>query len=177
MRSLAAFIAEHDPDIFAVHAIDAGDALIVATRFDREWGYRGGQALFWKPPYAANAVRDRYLPSTGLLPFDRRGLLEVDGELDGTACTLYALEFSRARATQLAELRFARETVGRGGNALLFVARPHERFGFGDRGFDFAAGDARLQCFVRGFSATQPRTNPTPDFPAILTHITPTSSP
>lgn len=51
-RAVAEFIARVDPEICAVAGIDAGDAFALATRFDRQWGYRGTQALFWQTPFA-----------------------------------------------------------------------------------------------------------------------------
>ncbi len=125
-----------------MHGIDAGDALAMATRFDCDWAYRGGQALFWQPVFQAHEVHDRYLPSPPMRPFERRGLLEVDGERGATSLTLIGTQLSNDRA-HVREIRFVRTIARRRrGAAILFIAGfdPHvHRYGFGDLGLRFAA--------------------------------------
>jgi hypothetical protein len=134
-RSLASFVAENTPDIFSVHGIDAGDALALATRFDLGWGYRGSQALFWKPVFHANAVHDLYLPAQPLRPFERRGLLRSDGMVDRAPLTLFASQFSDDR-TQIREMRFARSAVRAcDGAAFIFTANRKVATEFTDLGF------------------------------------------
>jgi hypothetical protein len=109
----------------------------MATRFDCDWAYRGGQALFWRPWFRAHEVHDRYLPAPPGRPFERRGLLEVDGEFDGRALTLIATQLSNDRA-RIREVRFIRTTVRRiACDVVLFVAgfdTTAQRYGFGDLG-------------------------------------------
>ncbi|HET9029618.1 MAG TPA: hypothetical protein VFN49_05525 [Candidatus Aquilonibacter sp.] len=134
---MAEEIARESPAFFAVHGIDAGDALALATRFDRGWAYRGRQALFWSNAFRAHEVHDRYLPAPPLWPFDRRGLLEVDGDYAGARVTLVAAQLATDRS-KIRELRFLREALRRTqGRALLFVAghEPASRVGFTDLQF------------------------------------------
>ncbi|HEY5350411.1 MAG TPA: hypothetical protein VIJ64_11775, partial [Candidatus Lustribacter sp.] len=111
MRSVAEAIAACDPDVVCVHGIDPGDALALATRFARGYAYRGSQALLWKPAFAAREVHDRYLPGVPLRPFDRRGILQVDGAIEHRRCALVATQFSHERDAYVRELRFARRVV------------------------------------------------------------------
>lgn len=137
MRQFAERIAAESPSFFAVHGIDAGDALALATRFDCGWAYRGRQALFWRDAFVAHDVYDRYLPVLPLRPFDRRGLLEVRGDYAGKPLTLVAAQFSEDRS-RVRELRFLRSDLRHvPGRALLFVAGHYEggRIGFRDLGF------------------------------------------
>lgn len=158
LRSLTAFLAEIDADIFCIHEIDAGDALALATRFDRAWGYRGGQALFWNARVSAHTVHDRYLPLTPLRPFDRRGLLEVDAETHGARLTLVATQFANDRAVRVRELRYARSNLrAQGGAALLFVAQPDPRIGFADLGLHEVITAHELACYVREFKPIEAR--------------------
>lgn len=147
MHKLAAFIDSQQPHVMGVCEIDAGDALALATRFAMQWAYRGRQALFWKAPFRAHAVHDRYLPVRAPKLFDRRGLLIVDADLDGTPCTLAATQLSGERGALVAELRFARTHLRGSSNALLFADMPEYRFGFTDLGFE-RIGDGM---YVRGF--------------------------
>jgi hypothetical protein len=123
--------------LFCLHGIDAGDAYAMATRFDCEWAYRGGQALFWQTWFRAHEVHDRYLPAPPGRPFERRGLLEVDGEAGGETLTLIATQLSNDRA-RVREMRFIRTSVRRiGGDVLLFIAGfdgAAQRYGFADVG-------------------------------------------
>jgi hypothetical protein len=156
LRSLAACVTELDPDILAISEIDAGDALAIATRSDRQWAYRGGQALLWNRRFAARKVHDLYLPALPLQPFERRGLLRVDGLCDGIELTLFATRFSSDR-TRIRDLRFARSAVRAcSANVALFVAAPppvSARIGFGDLGLQSRCGDdaADLMMAARGF--------------------------
>ena len=152
MQSLAALFAAADPDIAALSEIDAGDALAMATRFDREWAYRGGQSLFWKRHVTAHAVHDLYLPMSALRPFDRRGLLCVDAEGDGGALHVFATQFAGDR-TAARDLRFARSAVrGVAGDVLLFIAEPgSSRVGFGDIGLTSVKPAQALAMWARGF--------------------------
>jgi hypothetical protein len=111
MRSLAAFSADVNADVLAVCEIDAGDAFALATRFAREWAYRGGQALFWTNAFVAHAVHDVYLPFVAARPFDRRGLLRIDGAIGGAPVSLFATQFARERSAAIPELRFARAQI------------------------------------------------------------------
>ena len=122
MRLVAETVASHDPQIFCVHGIDEGDALALATRFDCGYAYRGRQALFWKVRFAAREVLDRYLPGAPLRPFDRRGLLHVDGVLGGGRLALIATQFATERAIRVREARFTRAILRTiDGAALLFA--------------------------------------------------------
>lgn len=161
MRSLAEFLAESDPDIAALSEIDAGDALAIATRFDREWAYRGGQALLWKPRFVAKDVHDLYLPVSPLRAFDRRGLLRVDGLCDGAGLTLFATQFAPDRV-HVRELRFARSIVRAVAHpAVLFLSMPHGRIGFADLGFHtIGAAGVDLELAVRGFHTELLRSGP-----------------
>ena len=129
MRSLAFFLAESDPDIMALGEIDAGDALALATRFDRQWAYRGGQALLWNGRVVAHEVHDLYLP-VAPLAFERRGLLRVDGECDGAPAALFATQFGADR-NRIREMRFARgHARAAPATAIVFVTAPFRRIGF-----------------------------------------------
>ena len=144
MRVIAESIALHATAIFSVHGIDEGDALALATRFDFGYAYRGRQALFWNARYAAREVLDRYLPSLPLRPFDRRGLLAVEGAFDGSPLTLIATQFTAERAVRVREVRFARRVLREmGGPALLFVTGVASgAVSFEDLGFAAIARDA-----------------------------------
>jgi len=152
MRSLAALFDAIDPEIAALSDIDAGDALATSTRFDREWAYRGGQALLWKRRFVAHAVHDLYLPMSGVLPFDRRGLLWVDAAYDDTHFHVFATQFAGDR-TAVRGLRFARTAVRAvKGNVLLFVSDPgSSRLGFADLGLKSITPSSDLAIWARGF--------------------------
>jgi hypothetical protein len=140
MRSLAAFVADRTPDVLAISEIDDGDALAVATRFDYRWAYRGGQALLWNRRFAAERLRDAYLPISPGRALGRRGLLRIDGACDGLALTLFATQFEATRWC-VRELRFARAAMrGVANAAIAFVAQPPRgRIGFDDLGFRVVA--------------------------------------
>jgi hypothetical protein len=124
-----------------IHAIDEGDALALATRFDRAWAYRGGQALLWGAAFGASRVRAQYLPGPALRPFDRRGLLDVEGTFNDMPLHLIATQFSSERAAYIRELRFARRVIrAADGPALLFVdAVPPGAAALREPGFDVVA--------------------------------------
>ena len=157
MLSLAATVADADPDVLAVCEIDAGDAFALATRFAREWAYRGGQALFWTRAFAAAAVRDLYLPFAIGRPFDRRGLLRVDGAIDGAPAALYATQFGAERAFAVPEMRFARTQLhANAGNAIAFAQMDAPGRGLGGRGIALLGEEpeAGIYAYARGFVAT-----------------------
>jgi hypothetical protein len=137
LRVASERINQEKPEIFCLHGVSAGDAFAIATRFDCDWAYRGGQALFWKATLRAREVHDRYLPSPLLRPFERRGLLEVDGERRGRPMTLIATQLSDDRA-HIREIRLVRKIArSRTGSAILFVAgfdAAMHHYGFGDLG-------------------------------------------
>ena len=156
MRSLAAYLTEHVPDVLAIHGIDEGDALALATRFEYGWGYRGSEALFWSSAYRARAIHDRYLPAPLLRPFERRGLLCIEGECAGAALALSAVHFSHDRA-RAREVRFAQAQLRQiSGDALLFAAALDRRLRLQPLGFTVAAapdGGEALAIGLRGFAA------------------------
>ncbi len=150
-RQFAERIAAEQPAFFAIHGIDAGDALALATRFDCGWAYRGRQALFWRDVFAVHEVHDRYLPVTPLRPFDRRGLLEVRGDYAGKPLVLIAAQFAKDR-TRIRELRFVRHELRCiTGRALLFVAGHDDdaHIGFRDLGFLRLRGSTDCGVYAR----------------------------
>jgi hypothetical protein len=149
MRKLASFVDEAQPHVMGVCDIESGDALALATRFALQWAYRGRQALFWKKPFRVHAVRDHYLPVQSARIFDRRGLLIVDAELSGQACTLAATQLSSEREWYVRELRFARGHLRGDASTLLFADVPAPARRFSDLGFEEICDGI----FVRGFSA------------------------
>ncbi|HUZ48804.1 MAG TPA: hypothetical protein VMW12_03565 [Candidatus Dormibacteraeota bacterium] len=156
MRSLAAYLTEHVPDVLAIHGVDEGDALALATRFEYGWGYRGSEALFWSSAYRARAIHDRYLPAPLLRPFERRGLLCIEGECGGAALALSAVQFSPDRA-RAHEVRFVREQLRRmDGDALFFAAAFDPRLRLQSLDFTVVAapdGGEELAIGLRGFAA------------------------
>ncbi len=156
MRSLAAYLSEHVPDLLAIHGVDEGDALALATRFEYGWGYRGSEALFWSSAYRARAIHDRYLPAPLLRPFERRGLLCIEGECAGANLALSAVRFSQDRA-RAHEVRFVREQLCRmDGDALFFAAALDPRLRLQSLDFTVVAapdGSDTLAIGLRGFVA------------------------
>lgn len=157
MRAAAEAIATRDPAILSLHGIDPGDALALATRFARAYAYRGAQALLWSDLFTAREVHDRYLPAMPLRPFDRRGILQIDGTLHGAPLTLVATQFSAERESAVRELRFARRVVrGIAGRLVAFVdgmSSAAHRIGFADLGLEaLERDDATIVC-VRGIEA------------------------
>jgi hypothetical protein len=156
LRDAAAVISVRSPVIFSVHGIDEGDALALATRSASSYAYRGHQALFWNPTFGAREVLDRYLPGAPLRPFDRRGLLQVDGFFVGQNVSVVATQFAEDRATRIRELRFTR-TVLRATkrSTLLFVnGIVEDEPGFADLGFGQAAYGKGMLVTAREFSVT-----------------------
>jgi hypothetical protein len=155
MRVFAESIASRKTAIFCVHGIDEGDALALATRFDCGYAYRGRQALFWNASYVAREVLDRYLPSTPMRPFDRRGLLEVEGTIHGTPLALVATQFAAERAVRVREARFARTVLREiSGAALLFVTGVASgAISFADLGFTTVASDGGTLVAARAVPA------------------------
>jgi hypothetical protein len=160
MRSLAELFAGAEPDVAALSDIDAGDALATATRFDRQWAYRGGQALLWKRRFVAHAVHDLYLPGSALRPFDRRGLLCVDADDGGAQLHLFATQFAGDRSA-VRDLRFARAAIRKAtGSVLLFVSEPGSlKTGFADLGLQRVVPDANLAMWARGYRLELERSN------------------
>jgi hypothetical protein len=157
MQALAATVAETDPDVLAVCEIDAGDAFAVATRFARAWAYRGGQALFWTRTFLAKEVHDLYLPFAIQRPFDRRGLLRVDGSIARTPAALFATQFGESRAFAIPEIRYARRQLGASsGGAIAFAQMDRAVPGLAGRGVELLAHDpeAGIYAYARGFVAT-----------------------
>ena len=155
MRRVAEVVASRDPHVFCAHNIDEGDALALATRFDCGYAYRGRQASFWKASFVAREVLDRYLPAVPLRPFDRRGLLQVDGSVAGAHLAIVATQFSTERAARVRETRFAR-TVLRTieGPALLFVSGvARGTISFRDLRFETIAAEAGTLVAARGVAA------------------------
>ena len=154
MRRLAGFVVESNPNIVAICEIEPGDALSLATRFALQWAYRGRQALFWNARFFARDVHDLYLPLRAGRPFDRRGFVRVDGNLETRACTLVATQFSAERDARTAELRFARTQV-RGGapEAMFFALVPERSTALAGLGFRDVTPDAESagRVLVRGF--------------------------
>ncbi len=157
MRALAQFVSETFPDVLALSEVDAGDALAIATRFDRQWAYRGGQAVLWNRRFAEAKVHDLYLPVAPLQPFERRGLLRVDGSCDGLEASLFATRFAPDRAS-VRDLRFTRSAIraARSRRILLFLTDPPSAGSAAFRDLDLQAaanGDAAdLVLAVRGFT-------------------------
>lgn len=153
MRSLAAFVAETQADIFAVCEIEAGDALALATRFALEWAYRGRQALFWNAVFKASEVADVYLPASGAKQLARRGFLRVNGSLNARTCALYTMQFASDR-DEIAQRRFARARLrAETGPALLFAYDARAKLRLDDLGFVESNGssEARERIWVRDF--------------------------
>ncbi|MBV8491542.1 MAG: hypothetical protein JO199_13525 [Candidatus Eremiobacteraeota bacterium] len=124
MRSLASFFDENRPEIAAVHAIDSGDALSLATRFALGWAYGDGLALFWKPRFSATRAEDV------------RRALHVDGLLDGRPTRLAGVALSRDR-TRIRELRAVRSDLREvRTSVLLFASGLRGRTRFRDIGFE-----------------------------------------
>jgi hypothetical protein len=96
-------------------------------------------------------VHDLYLPTSALLPFDRRGLLRIDAG-DDARLHVFATQFAGDR-TAVRDLRFARTAVRNAkGNVLLFIADPgSSRAGFGDLGLRSVAPSPDLAIWGRGF--------------------------
>ena len=123
--------------MLAVDEIDAGDALALATRFERQWAYRGAQALFWKPPLLDGAqIHDAYLPSSVAHPFERRGFLRVDGRTNGEPLSLVITQIADDRARRIRDTRFIRTQLRAcRARTMLFVRVSAARFHLDDLHF------------------------------------------
>ena len=157
MRSLAAFVARTDPTIFAVTEIDAGDALAIATRFELQWGYRGGQALFWKSPFQSARVYDAYLPFSPARPFERRGILRVAMQADDTPLTVVATQIGTQRDQRIRELRALRTALRKvEGACLVFCIFASGKIDLHDLGLARATcrGTHDEAIYTRGFTVT-----------------------
>jgi len=157
MRSLAAYVAEHDPDVLAIYEIHAGDALALATRFARQWVYRRGQAVLWNTRYAASTVHDLSAPFSASRPLARGTLLRVEGTLSGQPCDLFATRFSKNRNAIL-ELRFTRMRLRATPEAaLLFAANAPVDGRLGDLGYarGVPASKNAEQLYVRGLRVVE----------------------
>lgn len=142
-RWLAETLARHDAGIACAHGIDAGDALALATRCDRKWAYRGGEAIFWQGALHVRAIHHRDLPFAVRRPFARRGMLHVEGRYDDGPLEIFATSLAADRGTRIRDLRFLRRVVrAAGGTAVLFVGNGASARGrFADLGFGEAASD------------------------------------
>jgi hypothetical protein len=125
MRALAEHVSVSKPDLLALSEIDDGDALALATRFDLQWAYRGGQALLWNGRFTHANVYDSFLPAPPLQAFERRGLIRVDGHYDGNDLSLVASRFAADRS-RARDLRFTRGVLrlARTPRMLLFITNP-----------------------------------------------------
>ncbi len=111
MRSLAQFLAGTDPDIFALCEIDAGDALAVATRFERQYACRGGQALFLKGGVEITAARDQQVPLWPSRPFDRRAVVWAQARYGEHRVSILTAKIAGGREQRAAEIRHVRKVV------------------------------------------------------------------
>lgn len=154
MRSLAAFCDAFDPDVLALTEVESGDALALATRFARQWLYRGNQALFWKTTLRARRIHDAYLPFSPLHPFERRGLLRIDLESpDGQTLAAFATAVGDGRDQRIRETRYVRTQLRMtSGPAILFARIPVLRTGFKDLDFRGIAQRGAEHIFARGVS-------------------------
>ncbi|MBV8688995.1 MAG: endonuclease/exonuclease/phosphatase family protein [Candidatus Eremiobacteraeota bacterium] len=162
MRSLAAFIDRVDPDVLALCEIDAGDALALATRFARQWAYRGSQALLWKPRVHQARVRDAYLPRTPLRPLERRGLLRVATQVGEYPLNLVATQIGAQREQRVRDLRYLRSSLRRiGTQCLLLAVLPDSAIGVGDLGFrKLVSGSDHESIFARGLEIVESSYDP-----------------
>lgn len=162
MRSLASFIDRADPDVLALCEIDAGDALALATRFVRQWAYRGSQALFWKPHLHQVRVRDAYLPRSPLRPFERRGFLRVAAHVDRQSLDLVVTQIAAERDQRVRDLRYLRTSLRQIGRAaLVFAILPRSRIGLQDLGFrSIVAGSDQETIFAGGVEVIEAARDP-----------------
>ncbi len=158
MRRLAESYAGVEPAVACAHKIEAGDAFALATRFDCDWAYRSGTALFWRREIRATSVHERFPPSAPLRPFDRRAVLHVEAELDGKPLDFVAATLGEERASCLRDLRFLRKMLRvTYGCTIAFVGNAATvPIGFADLRFETRAqGDYNL-IVVRPSQATPP---------------------
>lgn len=124
MRALTEQTVVSDPDLLAVSEIDDGDALALATKTDRQWSYRGGQALFWRAGFVPLAVHEAYL-SSGMPRLPWRGLLRVDLRVGTIEISLTCTRLAPDRRG-IADLRFVRKLLAdaESERAILCVVNP-----------------------------------------------------
>ena len=122
MRRLAELFAAEDPSIACVHQVDSGDAFAFATRFDRDWGYSGGMAVFWVKAIRALGVHDHYAPTLPLRPFDRRAVLHVNAVFEDEPLSILATTLGDERGSRVRDMRFMRSVLRRvPGAAIAFI--------------------------------------------------------
>ncbi|PZR59506.1 MAG: hypothetical protein DLM50_01375 [Candidatus Meridianibacter frigidus] len=155
MRSLAAFLDERNPDIFGLSEIESGDALAIATRFARQWAYRGGEAIFWRRMLDGPRVQEEYLPAPLGRPFERRGYLAVRARIADTPLQIAATSIVEdERDARIRRMRFLRNRLrGAPPACVLFARLPRGRVGLQDLGFFSAAvaPDGTYGIFIRRF--------------------------
>lgn len=151
MRSLAAFCDGFDPDLLALTEVESGDALALATRFARQWLYRGNQAIFWKTTLRARRIHDAYLPFSPLHPFERRGLLRIDLEAaDGRALSAFATALGDGRDQRIREMRYVRTQLRMtNGSSIVFARIPVLRTRLDDLSFRCVAQRGAERIFAR----------------------------
>ncbi len=158
MRRLAESFAQAGPAVACAHKIEAGDAFALATRFDCDWAYRSGTALFWRRDIRATHVHERFPPPAPLRPFDRRAVLHVEAEVNGKPLEFVGATLGEERASCLRDLRFLRSILReRKGRTIAFVGNAAMApIGFSDLRFETRAqGDYNL-IVVRPSHATPP---------------------
>ena len=137
MRALAEQVSATTPDLIAISEIDDGGALAVATRFDLQWAYRGGQAILWNARLAPRSVEESYLPPA-LPALQWRGLLRVDLRIGDVELSVFSTRLATDRS-RIRDLRFVRSVLRRDrmSRAILLVTNPPNRgsAAFTDLGF------------------------------------------
>jgi hypothetical protein len=106
MRALTEQAIASNPDLLAVSEIDDGDALALATKTNRQWSYRGGQALLWRTKFASFGLHESYL-APALRSLQWRGVLRVDLRAEETEVSLLTTRFApdRRRVRDLRAVR------------------------------------------------------------------------
>ena len=137
MRALTEQTIVWNPDLLAVSEIDDGDALALATKTNRQWSYRGGQALLWRSDFTPIAVHEAYL-SPVLPPLPWRGVLRIDLRAGETTLSMLCTRFAPDRRA-IRDQRFVRTLLrnARLERAILCITNPPancER-AFAHRGF------------------------------------------
>lgn len=154
MRALAEQISSTEPDLIVISEIDDGGALAISTRLDRQWAYRGGQAILWSARFAPESVQESYLPPA-LPALQWRGILRIDLRYRDVAFSLLATRFATDRS-RARDLRFTRKTLreARDWRIILAITNPPRtgRNAFRDLGFaaENASASADLMLAARG---------------------------
>lgn len=145
MRALTEQTALSNPDLLAVSEIDDGDALALATKTNRQWSYRGGQALLWRSEFAPVAVHEAYL-SPGLPPLPWRGVLRVDLRAGETEVSVLCARFAPDRR-RIRDVRFVRTLLRDApiGRTILCITNPPRSGARAFAQFSFAASDCVLE--------------------------------